>query len=233
MTTRPCSIFRPGFTLTEILVVITILVVLAAVLLTVTGRIRESADNAKCTGYMRQIGIAMIAYSTENNARLPAVREEDPSGNSPGEVWFNAILPHLSETAFDSHMPEQSLICPVWQRVWRQKYPSAARSHWNRTGYGMSYVMVGSPTKGGPNWAKTGYAVRLTEIADPGRTIMVADAGGWNWGIHGTNYNTNAYFKPESGLDGGLRHGKGANFLFVDGHVLSLNKSGVYPYLAK
>ena len=94
----------------------------------------------------------------------------------------------------------------------------------------MSYVMVGSPTRGGTNWAKVDYAVRLAEIADPARTIMVAEENGWNWGIHAENYKTSPYFTSE---ERGLRHGKAANYLFVDGRVESLTQGDILPYLAK
>ena len=223
---------RAAFTLTEMLVVIAIIAVLAAVLVTVTGKIRQSANSTKCAGGMRQIGIAMISHASENNGRLPAARAEDPNGG-PGKVWFEAILPHLGETAFDTRMPDQTLICPVWLDIWQKQFSSAAPSDWRRAGYGMSYVMAGSPTKGGPNWAKVDYAVRLSEIPDPGRTIMVAEENGWNWGLHAQNYANSTYFKEQSGEQRGLRHGKGANYLFVDGHVLALDKSSIYPYLAK
>lgn len=53
----------------------------------------------------------------------------------------------------------------MWLNYVRKKTPAEPASGWNRLGYAMSYVMVGSPMIGGPNW-----------------------------GLHSQNYTASAYF---------------------------------------
>jgi len=63
----------PGqtFTLVELLTVIGILALLAGLLLPVVGRARQRARLTECSGQVRQLGIALHAYTADYNDSLP------------------------------------------------------------------------------------------------------------------------------------------------------------------
>ncbi len=63
--------FRSSFTLTELLVVVTIIAILISLLMPALKRARETANSAVCASNLRQIGIALFAYARDNNGRLP------------------------------------------------------------------------------------------------------------------------------------------------------------------
>lgn len=67
-TTRGCA---PGFTLIELLVVIAIIAILASLLLPALARAKESGRRAACISNLRQLGVAVHAYSSDFNGKIP------------------------------------------------------------------------------------------------------------------------------------------------------------------
>lgn len=63
---------RRGFTLGEILTVIAVLLVLAALLFPVLGRVRARGRQTACQSNLRQIGLAVQQYLQDNDSTLPA-----------------------------------------------------------------------------------------------------------------------------------------------------------------
>ncbi len=63
---------RPrGFTLVELLVVIAVIAILIAMLLPALQKAKSAASNVKCMSNMRQLGLAILGYATENRGKLP------------------------------------------------------------------------------------------------------------------------------------------------------------------
>lgn len=71
LTTPSPFVPRRGFTIVEILVVITIVVVLAALTFNLSSRAMNSAHKSVCVTNMRGISNAMQIFASENNGRLP------------------------------------------------------------------------------------------------------------------------------------------------------------------
>lgn len=61
----------PGFTLVELLVVVAIIGILAGILVPVLGRARESAKRKACTSNLKQLGLALNMYASENSENFP------------------------------------------------------------------------------------------------------------------------------------------------------------------
>ena len=62
-----------GFTLVELLVVITIIGILIALLLPAIQAARESARRATCSNHQKQVGLAILSYETAQGV-FPAGR---------------------------------------------------------------------------------------------------------------------------------------------------------------
>lgn len=92
-----------GFTLIELLVVIAIIAILAAILFPVFASAKASAQRSACCSNLRQIGVALLIYTDDNNGRYPyayacerppqiPASSWDPQNGSPGIAAYPWLL---------------------------------------------------------------------------------------------------------------------------------------------
>ena len=90
---------RGGFTLVELLIVIGIIGVLAALGLTSYSRARESAAKITCMSNLRQIGSAMLLYTQDNGQVFPfSSGLNRPSRTEDWIVWLPGGIPGVTTT---------------------------------------------------------------------------------------------------------------------------------------
>lgn len=87
-------VLRRGFTLVEIMVVIAIIAVLAALVFSVAGKMILKAEKVACTGLMRDISISLTSYESDfNKLPLPRIKDEwDTILGDPGGFYSTAPL---------------------------------------------------------------------------------------------------------------------------------------------
>lgn len=94
---------RSGFTLVELLVVITIIGILIALLLPAVQVAREAARNLQCQNNLKQIGLALANYESMKNVFPPACvfRSGDTATTSgvPSWTWGAFIIQGLEQSA--------------------------------------------------------------------------------------------------------------------------------------
>lgn len=91
----PCS-RRAGFTLIEILTVIAIIGILAAILIPTVSRTRDSARATRCLSNVRQLALAQFTYAGEHRGQFAQGWE---MGDAPGVdyklLWQARLAPYL------------------------------------------------------------------------------------------------------------------------------------------
>jgi prepilin-type N-terminal cleavage/methylation domain-containing protein/prepilin-type processing-associated H-X9-DG protein len=97
---------RHAFTLIEILVVLVILLVLAALLFPMAQQLIARANGPKCLSNLRQISVASASYSADNNGAWP------PS--AVGTVFSQFLIPYFARVpgTKDGGFMQSPLICP-------------------------------------------------------------------------------------------------------------------------
>lgn len=158
-----------GFTLTEILVVLTIVVVLAFLGMAFGRRALDSARSAKCVSNLRDIGAASLAYVSDNNGFLPPICQL-----TYGQAWsvpaVNRWWPSFltGSTSRSSELVFSTWRCPEVRDDDFQVEPSGiVYSSYTPLRPIISFIDVNNPTGG----------MRLSSVRNPEKVWMFGDGG--------------------------------------------------------
>lgn len=101
---------RAGFTLIELLVVIAIIAILISLLVPAVQKVREAAARLQCQNNLKQVGLAMNGFESQNKTFPPGALRSATSGavsdlckrlgvtaNGVNHSWAIFILPHLEQ----------------------------------------------------------------------------------------------------------------------------------------
>jgi len=123
---------KRGFTLIELLVVVSIIVLLMGILLPVMGRARLQAKVLTVNAELREIGLALEAYSFDNDDKYPPTRVDCMVGDHfyqlPLELVDSGYLPTPPGDSFMAAGIEDR-----FNRGYTYKYRSVGQLIYNRT----------------------------------------------------------------------------------------------------
>lgn len=109
-----------AFTLIELMVVSVVIGILAALVLSVLNRGRDSASAVKCLGHMSQIGQAILSYSADNEGRLPGPLTEQQSNDVTGVQQGSLLVllkRYLGVEGADGRLIQAGVFtCPAWEQ---------------------------------------------------------------------------------------------------------------------
>jgi prepilin-type N-terminal cleavage/methylation domain-containing protein/prepilin-type processing-associated H-X9-DG protein len=216
-----------GFTLIEILVVIALIAILAAILFPVFARARENARRASCQSNLRQIGLGILQYVQDNDETMPfSFYGSFGDTDATNYKWMDAIFPYVKN--------EQLFTCPsdsaVNARYVYQKNLPPGGSSQNYGSYGLNGAHSAGPDNTTPPRSSAAYRVHLAQLAAPATTVWITDnnnapgslnpggSQGFFWSMPATMPAvTNA--EPRQLQNIVERHLGLTNVLWCDGHV--------------
>jgi prepilin-type N-terminal cleavage/methylation domain-containing protein/prepilin-type processing-associated H-X9-DG protein len=86
-----------GFTLVELLVVITVIGVLIALLLPAVQMAREAARRSSCSNHLRQLGIGLQNYHQAHGVFPSAYLADQTNWTGPHWSWSTFVLPYVEQ----------------------------------------------------------------------------------------------------------------------------------------
>lgn len=223
---------RRAFTLTELMVVIGVIAVLAALLLPVLSKAKEKARRAQCVNNLKQLGLGIQLYADDHRDQLP------------GPVWWGLYesydnldtkrLPYYIASYMGlpapQITPQNALLarCPSAALLWAKPDPITSPMS---MAVPLSYMLCGSVTNsstgvvslpfGYPRSARPPFTnideapKRLHEIFNPALSWVVTDVDQEN-GFPSAAYY---FYLPPSPAHRTLR-----NELFFDWHITAVPK---------
>lgn len=206
-----------GFTLVELLVVISIIASLAALAVLGARSVMLSSKQAACASNLRNIGLALHLYAQDHDGRFP----ETTHTADLETAWIYSLKEYLGDF-------EKTRICPADPKGLERM---AAKG----TSYVLnSYIFV---PEVGPFGEPEGPQLnRLQAIPEPSRTMMAficsdgTGTGAGNDHTHSNQWSSWAAvcrdISPDRFGGGAADHSNGrSNYLFVDGRVESVRAS--------
>ncbi len=205
-----------GFSLIELLVVISIVAILASMLLPAVSLVRESAAGTSCRGTLRQFGIANAAYAGDwDGYYVPGVYS-DASGTQSDNWYGNQAYADLLGGWVPASLPNRvkwspRLLCPR-----SKEYVTTSQGNINRS-YGYVFSDGSDPYTGHePNRS---YQYRPENYRTPSETALQCDFLSW-WAGYSSRWYVSEADQPTTAT----RHRGRASFLYADLHVGSINQ---------
>ncbi|MGB2936992.1 MAG: type II secretion system protein [Phycisphaerae bacterium] len=90
--TKRRSMERQGFTLVELLIVITLIGLLAGLLFPVLTAAFDAGNNITCQNNLKEIASAVLAHASQHHGRIPPAVVLEPGDDTVGVWWCNLLV---------------------------------------------------------------------------------------------------------------------------------------------
>jgi len=218
----PALLRRPrhAFTLIELLTVIAIIGVLAAIVIASVGKVRQTAQLSRSSANVRQLALATLLYADANRGRLPKATVTINPGGTDTDSFLPLIglgVADLKRSALYSYVgqSEAVFLAPTDQGL------KANGTRGRNFSYTFNFLInkgelpPGSSTPGGYDRAKS--TIMNTSIDEPSRKVIVFEEVAPN----------DAFCVWFTDLFS-TRYGDRSPFGFADGHVQALPNTTVF-----
>ena len=188
-----------AFTLIELLIVVFVVFVIMGLVFPVLSMVREKSKQAVCMSNMGQIYKALLQYTIENDGYLPL---ESNSGSCSGEVWFKAVDRYITTDI----LPENQTEISTKEKLMLIKQDPVINTVIQDKKDNTKTIKINTQLVQGSMCSRMIDSIRF-----PSKTVLLFD---------GRINNTTVASKYDGSYGSvAQRHSRGANILFMDGHV--------------
>ena len=216
---------KKQFTLVELLVVVAIIAILAAMLMPAVGKALDIAEATNCTNNLKQIGTANMMFITDNDQKVCGAYYVRSDGDTVYK-YYDAMYKYIGDL--------RTLECPVKVGFTQSKrndnnLPDADLKDAFNVSYGCNVdtvsKMVYNVTKGTYDDYKTAtevsYINRLSDYKKPSRSVRATEATDYAVTPSACDSAEDRATKVNAWIKGTtpLPHNGSYNMVFMDGHV--------------
>lgn len=225
---------KSQFTLIELLIVVSILAILAAILLPSLMQAKELSRKVLCNNNQRQIFLATSLYIAKNDNYFPQSSGSKKAGYTS---WDDRLSGYDGRTALSDSEKSQSFLDPNYKEdIGIYQCPSSPPFLPKFASYGNGFMRTYAlnqfhhkgTTKLGVSRAN-GATSKLANISDPSNTIVYMEkkwcAMGYIDDLHSASLMHFKLYNPSGPLDYGGQefHKSETNYSFADGSAKSMN----------
>lgn len=254
LVTSSCGLTPRGFTIIELLVVISIIALLIAILMPALASARQSAMAIRCGSQLRQVGVICYVYAADHEQKLfPAWPYQGysftgpPHDNDRADWWYTVLMvggyvqPNDTfkqyPTSATTKVWTGALGCPSEQVASHYEYGTIiipGVDGYVGTTYGYNFKLLDYLAGLGPN--KHHVPLPLDQFHRPSQTYFMADNGTTSGSVSAwINWVNTAYLvafrhgtPPNPGTYNTNNQTLGsANMLFLDGAVVSMRQANL------
>jgi prepilin-type N-terminal cleavage/methylation domain-containing protein/prepilin-type processing-associated H-X9-DG protein len=221
-----------GFTLIEMLTVVTIIGIIAGLLLPSLSAARERGKQIACQSNLHQLGVAIMVYAGDYQNHTPTANMNGPGLSSTGSqlppsMWYTALTN-------GGYATPKVFQCPDDRRL--ASPGNTPRSYAMVIGYQNTASLYSSPGTGGGNFWIAGSRLTCPYLTNSQVAIVaeyysntlyptIEDKGTISPFVT-SSYDYNPSSTQQSGFPPLSKHGNSplkGNCLFLDGHVEFVN----------
>ncbi len=210
-----CHAASRCFTLIEMLVVVAIIAVLAALGLPQMNQAFKKSQQAKSVNNLRALGVGLASYLAENDNQLP----HQSSGDFKSNYWSQTILPYLPKAHYGgwkdvrgNAIYQSDVLMDPLLKDWH---------HQSLGDYACNNALFINPgtdpanPKGRKSMNAVGRPTSIVTILAAGMIFNGKEAGSWYLDSNFYVYGSASQFPSDRGMNGVI-------CLFADGHTESI-----------